>query len=347
MKKVAKVFQWILIVLLAADAVILLIRWINGNEKKKLSQVRESTKSLYTYAEGMDWNDFSASTLKDISIEEIKGKTIAGYRLKPKEILHKGSVIVFGGSEGSVNPALATYIASLGYEVYAMYVYGQDNQPAELIRVPVEMFAELKEYVHTSAVSPEPLTLVGSSKGAEYALLLASIYPEDIDHVVLYAPSSHIWQGLSFTDRSPKSSWTFHERELDYIRLDEGSGKEFFGMMTDMLLNKPFQYAGVYTAALKAAGSELNRIDTSAATAKLLIFAGAKDGMWPAAEMAQMIKEQYPAECEVHVFEDAGHIFFGPSVVGDLYVGGSYEANEEALVSSNAILAQKLAEWTK
>ncbi len=40
-------------------------------------------------------------------------------------LLNKGVVITFGGSDGSTNPHLANYLSSDGYEVVAVYFFGQ------------------------------------------------------------------------------------------------------------------------------------------------------------------------------------------------------------------------------
>ena len=62
--------------------------------------------------------------------------------------------------------------------------------------------------------------------------------------------------------------------------------------------------------------------------------------------MGEMIWENYDGECELHIYEDAGHLFLGPSVMQNIALGGQYEANEDAKRESEAILFEKLEAWT-
>ena len=133
-----------------------------------------------------------------------------------------------------------------------MYFFGRENQRPELLNVPIDFFEELYVYIDGNAVNPEPLTLLGGSKGAELALLLAAKYPALIDNAVLYAPASYVFQGLSYTDRTPHSSWTFKGEELPYIATMPESSV-FGKFMLDLLLNKPMKLIDTYVSAVAIA----------------------------------------------------------------------------------------------
>ena len=60
-------------------------------------------------------------------------------------------------------------------------------------------------------VSPDRIALVGGSKGAEAALLLASVYP-DYRAVVAWVPAAHVWQGISMRPE-PASSCRTQQRQ--------------------------------------------------------------------------------------------------------------------------------------
>ena len=345
MKKVGKILLIILIVIVVLIGAVLILRFINGKNTEKLSEIRENEALTNLYA-GVDRTDPLQSEIEGVSVSAVKGDYINGYRLLPDEILHDGAVVVFGGSEGSSNFADAAMIAKRGYEVYSMYFFGQENQAPELLNVPLEFFEELYAYIEKDAADPEPLTLYGGSKGAELSLLLASKYPDLIDNVVLSAPASYVFQGLSFTDRTPHSSWTFKGEELPYIAtLPESDVLARF--MLDMLLNKPMKLIDTYISAVNIAeNKDEAAIPLGDVKANLLIFAGRQDQMWPSAEMGEMIKENYAGNCDLHIFEEAGHLFLGPSVLSNLALGGTYEANESAKFESDAILFEKLEAWT-
>ena len=65
----------------------------------------------------------------------------------PNEIHHKGVVITFGGSEGSIYETMADYLSSDGYEVVAVYYFGQQGQSENLSKVPLEIYEEIYSYI--------------------------------------------------------------------------------------------------------------------------------------------------------------------------------------------------------
>lgn len=345
MKKAGKVILIILIVIAVLIGAILVLRFINGKNTEKLSEVRPNGYMMDLYA-GVDQTDPLLSKIDGVTISEVRGDYIYGYRLLPDEILHPGAVVVFGGSEGSSNFGDAALIAKRGYEVYSMYYFGRENQRPELLAVPIDFFEELYVYIENNAVNPKPLTLHGGSKGAELALLLAGKYPTIVDNVVLFAPASYVFQGLSYTDRTPHSSWTYQGEELPYISTMPDSSV-LFRLMLNMLLNKPMKIIDTYENVLTtAANKDEAAIPLDTVQANLLIFAGRQDQLWPSAAMGEMIWENYDGECELHIYEDAGHLFLGPSVMQNIALGGQYEANEDAKRESEAILFEKLEAWT-
>ena len=133
----------------------------------------------------------------------VRGWYINGYHIIPKEIKHRGAVLVFGGGEVSCSLHNALITAYHGYEVYAMHFFGQLNQQIQPERIPLEFFAELYLYIQRTAQSPKPLTIQGTSLGAELGLLLASTFPEQVDHLILYAPSAYVFQSFRGRQHSP------------------------------------------------------------------------------------------------------------------------------------------------
>jgi hypothetical protein len=112
---------------------------------------------------------------------------------------HPG-IIVLGGSEGGLGEGRAALLASHGYATLALAYFGIEELPEELIEIPLETFdAGLDWFAAQDAVDAERVAMMGASKGAEAALLVASRRPE-VRAVVAYMPSNVVWQGISFTD---------------------------------------------------------------------------------------------------------------------------------------------------
>ena len=122
-----------------------------------------------------------------------------GFRFVPKEKSHKGLVICFGGSEGSPNFETAKRLAEEGYETFALFMFGMKNQEQTLRKIPLEQFEDVLSYINKNIKDNKPISVLGASKGAEYALNLASKYPE-IENLILMAPSSYNFAGLDFKD---------------------------------------------------------------------------------------------------------------------------------------------------
>ena len=348
MKKLWKVLKGIFITIAVLIILLIAVRFINGQITKGKEKIRESTLEANSIYREINQEEPEKSNLPGINISVVKGNYLNGYHLLPEKITHQGTVITFGGSEGSSNINMAVNLAKEGYEVYSLYFFGRDNQQKELVKVPLDFFTEAYAEIEKNAVAAKPLTILGGSKGAEMCLLLAGKYPDLVDNVVLYAPSTYVFQGLSFDYSSSNSSWSFQGKELAYLPLTAASGSTYGKFMMRMFFNAPIEYEPIYRSVTEnAENKEAALIDVSKAKANLLIFAGKEDKMWPSADMAEDIIKRYPAEKKLVTYEKAGHIFFGPPVLSNMSVGGEYEANEAAKIDSDRILLKALEEWTR
>lgn len=270
--------------------------------------------------------------LEGIDLAYVDAKGFQGFHLVPQEKKYEGMVIVFGGSEGSPNLETAQDLAEQGYETLAVFMFGRPHQPKNLVRVPLEQFEDVLDYAYHFIEKEAPLTVFGASKGAEYALNLATKY-EDIDQLILFAPSSYTFAGLDFQDYG--SSWTWKGKEVPYIDMQKASFDAFFrNILFPAITQGPIGYTEVYDAAiLMDEKAEDKRIKVEDVKAKILMLAGDEDKVWNSASMAAQIKEQQP-EAELYVYHGAGHLFEGNGVIATdtmrLAMGGSLEANQKA-----------------
>lgn len=277
-------------------------------------------------------------------VKPIRGWYINGLHIVPKEIKHKGAIVVFGGSGGDCDYMSAFELAREGYEIYGIDFYGKDRQPKKMDRIPLDFFAELYLYIQRTAESPKPLTVHGYSRGTELTLLLASHFPDQVDNVVLYAPLAYAFQHDFGVHHSP---WTFRGKELPYVSFEgeETKAKTYLAMRN----KKPSTGPEFFLHALEVVDNkEEARIRLESIRAKMLIFAGGVDGLLPAAEMGREIKANYKGECALVIFEKAGHWFSEQTTFkGYLDTGGEPEDNLKAKEISDRIRLEKLAEWTK
>jgi len=93
------------------------------------------------------------------------------------------ALLTLGGSAGGHGHA-AALSASHGYPTLSVGYFGEAGLPAHLQRIPLEYFANaLRWLAHRPEVDPARIGVLGVSRGAELAILLAATYPDLIDGV--------------------------------------------------------------------------------------------------------------------------------------------------------------------
>lgn len=349
MKKIFSVIKKILLsLLILVVASLFTIMGIRKFNDIKYQNYKLSDESALPPTDLSQYN----TQIDGIEVTRVVGQYMNGFRLKPLDKRYKGVIITFGGSEGSPSYFAAEAFAKSGYEVFALFFFGMENQQKELVQVPLEFFQEVLSYIDENVEDKEIITVYGASKGAELALNLAVLYPE-IDNVVLNAPSAWNYMGLSQDySQGMRSSWTHEGKELTFIDMTKGDSKTGINLMLDYLLNRPIDYRpGYESAANNDPKSEEARIKVENTDANILIFAGGQDKMWQSEVSAQVIYQHRPKNTEIHIFDHAGHIFFMDAYVYSqgaiLEMGGNLEANTKAGKEANRILIDQAQEWHK
>ena len=215
------------------------------------------------------------------------------------------TAIVLGGSEGGLAGASATAVALAenGIAALAVGYFGVEGLPATLKQVPVEVVDAAVAYIDASPALTrnhcKQVALIGSSRGAELALLAAS-YNQDYGPVVALSPSSHTWGALGDSD---SAAWTYQGEPVPFVprhsnpdyTVTEFAGRNYF--IQD--LNHP--------DANKA------RIDAANIRGQVLLLAGTDDKLWPSAIMAETLRNSIASQGVKHrvnkqLYEGAGHV---------------------------------------
>lgn len=317
--------------------VIISVRFINGLRFPKEAAEHNS----------VDIQDMSAYPLEyeGLTVKEIKQNRLNGFHIVPDNKTSKGAIVTFGGSEGGCNYFKAVDLAQNGFEVIALFYFGQDNQPAKMNKVPIDFFEEFLLYSEDNNLDIEPLTLIGGSKGAELSLLLTNYYDE-IDNLILYSPSSYIFQGLDFEDVG--SSWTYQNQELPYIALYNASPQSLVQMFSASIFNYPVSYRSQYeTAVQNSENASAAFIDSSKFKGNILMFSGEDDAMWNSAEMAEQIYEKNATNTENIVYENVGHLFENMTYGYGVAFGGTKENNQAAKTESDMKVLEFLGKFHK
>lgn len=217
--------------------------------------------------------------------------------------------VVLGGSMGGIPEPLARRVAECGITAFAFGYFGAPGLPSALVEIPLELPEAGIELFRDRYASGRHVGLVGTSKGAELALLLASQLPRTIGPTVAISPSCVTWYGLDMNDFSSmrRSSWTRHGAPWPFLPLPEGRMPAFTdrGMRTDDC----YDLSNYEAEAIDAA-----RIPIEQALGPILLLSGDDDHLWPAASMAGELTERMKrngrsADTTSVVYPSAGHVF--------------------------------------
>jgi uncharacterized protein len=237
-------------------------------------------------------------------------------------------VVVLGGSEGGIEMAqrLSIRLAEQGHAALAVGYFAMPELPPQLIEIPLEAFDDALDWVAKQPPLDAPIALIGTSKGAEAALLVASTR-SDLAGVVAVVPSSVVWQGLDMAEWRMASSWTRAGQPLKFVPYD--------------LDGPTWPIAELYSRSLRQADAIASaRIPVENISAPLLLLSGEDDQIWPSYAMALQVERAatQAASVEHYSYEDAGHAVLGRELDPNnaavreqiLALGGTFEGNQAA-----------------
>jgi dienelactone hydrolase len=205
-------------------------------------------------------------------------------------------VLVLAGSSGRLERERVELFSRHGARALSIRWFGGVDQRPAPHEVPLETFFSALDLLATDC---DPLAVVGTSFGAEAALLTAAHDPR-VDAVVAFAPSSVVWAGFSDGDWS--SHWTLDGRPLPFVPFTKD------WEATD----DPPAYRSLYAASLAAdsARSEEAAIPVERIDGEVVLVAGGDDQVWPSTDFARMIADrrtQHGRSTTVVVHPAAGH----------------------------------------
>jgi uncharacterized protein len=199
-------------------------------------------------------------------------------------------VLVLAGSSGRVDVTRARLFAAMGCTALALRWFGGAGQVPGICEIPLETFtAAITRLVQQGCGR---IILVGTSKGAEAALLTA-IHDSRVDAVVAISPSSVVWgnigPGRDGEEWPQRSSWTWGGEPLPFVASDPYWKREF----RDGLLS----YRGLFERSLRRFASEVDAatIPVETMQAKVILVAGGDDALWPSELFARSIAARLAA----------------------------------------------------
>lgn len=215
-------------------------------------------------------------------------------------------ILVLGGAEGGDTwaKAVAQQLAAHGYAALAEAYFNAPGLEAQLQEIPIERLRQgIDQLILDPRVDPRRIAVLGLSKGAEAALLLASS-DQRIRAVVAGSPSDVVWQGIDRKGGAAKSSWTVNGRPMPYVAFAACSDCRSLGAL--------YARSRDDTAALAAAAIPIER-----ARGPILLLSSTSDRVWPsdamaAAVAARLSRYRFRYKTVTLRYPDGGHFTLGP-----------------------------------
>jgi dienelactone hydrolase len=132
-------------------------------------------------------------------------------------LVPRAAILRLGGSEGGLaGDTTCAILASHGYPTLNLAYFGLPGLPTDLSRIPLEYFEHALEWLsHQPGVDPQKVVAMGSSRGGEAALLIASIYTERVHGAIGLVPSSVVNPARG----GPDPAWTYRGEPLPFLQI--------------------------------------------------------------------------------------------------------------------------------
>jgi hypothetical protein len=263
-----------------------------------------------------------------------------GVLAMPEETPSAAALVLSGVS--GVEEERCRTLASYGVAALSLRWFGGIGQPPGICEVPLEEFAPALDRL---ANMSRRLAVIGVSKGAEAALLLAAHDPR-ISLTVAMSPSSVVWAnvgaGLDGVTSPYRSSWTRNGEPLPFVPYDDSWA---------VPRGEWPSYLGLYTQSLQTFADRVptSRIPVERIGGDVIVTAGGDDQVWPSDAFATAIvhrRRRAGLDTVVVDHPEAGHRPTlprePPSYGSVLARGGSPEADAAHGVAIWAAVARAL-----
>lgn len=269
------------------------------------------------------------------------------------EAENRPTVVIIGG--GQWGDYWGSEFAKKGYVGLSLPYHRREGLPPLPEEIPLEYFEQAIDWLRTQAeVNPDQIIVMGASRNAELALVLASTVPKYIHGVIAYAPSSVVWSNtvMPYNSDTIKPSWTYQGEGIHHVPMEK-----LVGGSTSHINTLAYWEKGL----AKPEAQDLGPIPVEQVQGPILLFSGKDDQVWPSAEMANRIEERLQAHnfrfpFENIQYEQAGHQVSGNPentantrtghmiIEGKSYtfeLGGTAEGDQAAQVDAR----NKVFEW--
>ena len=241
-----------------------------------------------------------------------------------KDQKSKEQILLLGGSEGSINPILpiAAVLSNYGFDVLALQYFSPPSDtlpvsylPKFLMNIKLEYVFQAIEWLKRENGVSE-ISIMGLSKGAELAMLIASKL-SFVKKVVAIAPSLYVYSGIPF----PISSWSLNGKRLPCIHLNPFAATfDTYKNMLFSIVKLPKGYWLTYELSQRfCLNRSKKRIPVENIKGDICLIGGKKDSMWNSCGSIEKISEIFDSlnlsnKMKSYQYDQCGHAFYVPFV---------------------------------
>jgi pimeloyl-ACP methyl ester carboxylesterase len=204
-------------------------------------------------------------------------------------------LVGLGGSEGGNAWATDPWkkqrerFLGQGYAMLALGYFGTPTTPERLDRISVDAVHDaILRAARDPRVDGRCIAVIGGSRGAELALLLASTYP-DIHAVVAIVPGSAVFPALTPAMNTP--GFSLHGKPLPFVPMTWRA--------TPSLLTRDLR--GAFEAMMRDRGAMARAaIPVEKIDGPVMFVSATQDEVWPSREMADAMMQRLHAHGFAH-----------------------------------------------
>lgn len=217
----------------------------------------------------------------------------------------KTTIVLVGG--GQWGDYWGQQFAEKGYVGLSLHYTGREGLPKLPEEINLEYFENALNWLKKQPeVDPDKIIVMGASRNAELALVIASIFPDLVSGVIAYAPSSVSWSNtvLPYSSNDIKPSWKYQGSAIPFIPMNKIEGNN----------SNKLETLGYWKRGLaKADFATQAAIRVENINGPILLLSGMDDKVWPSSQMADMIEQRLVDFNFAHSFqnikyEETGHL---------------------------------------
>jgi dienelactone hydrolase len=238
----------------------------------------------------------------------VKGQGFRANFFAADTIRNRPAIVLVGG--GPWGDYWGQYLARRGYAGLSLPYVGEEGLPALPEEIPLEYFRRAIVWLgRRPEVDPDRIIVMGASRNAELALVIAATLNDHVKGVIAYAPSAVVWSNtvLPYSSDEIKPAWTFKKKAIPFLSMPKIEAPASATVQTlSYWQNGLADAAQVAKAAIK-----VERIK-----GPVLLLSGEDDQVWPAARMSDLIEKRlrehhfgFPFR-NIH-YAQAGHLISG------------------------------------